>query len=118
MKWGMLPGDERDLLFWVLCFVVEYYSNVDLNKFLKAFLTSGNGLAGDPGWEFECLRDTDGNECYCFSADFNFSGIEPVTRCYEAKVVREALKESLLAFADKEPDKADEVVGLIIKYRL
>ncbi|KTC62345.1 MULTISPECIES: hypothetical protein [Pseudomonas syringae group] len=118
MKWGKLPGDDRDLLFWVLWFAIQYYSDVSLEKLLKRFFTHGSGLLGDPGWEFEFLRNEVGYESYDFSADVNFSGIEPAHMNYSAEIVREALKDSLLALADKEPTKADEVVSLIIKYGL
>lgn len=118
MKWGSLPGDDRDLLFWVLWFAIGCYSDVGLDELLKRFFTLRGGLMGDPGWEFEYLEDDAGCEYYGFSADYDFSGIEPSYKNYNAAVVREAIKESLLALADKKPAKADEVVSLIIKYGL
>ncbi|SEE35858.1 hypothetical protein [Pseudomonas kilonensis] len=118
MKWGELPGDDRDLLFWVLWFAIEYYSDYDLNKFFERFFTLHGGLMGDPGWEFECLKDESGREFYEFSADHNFSGIEPECRSYDVSVVREAVKSSLLALAYKDPMKVGEVADLLAKYEL
>ncbi|MBX8565617.1 hypothetical protein K5D44_13040 [Pseudomonas cichorii] len=118
MKWGELPGDDRDLLFWVLWFAIGHYSDFGLNELLKRFFTTHVGLAGDPGWEFEYLKDDAGCESYDFLADSDFSGIEPGFRNYEFEVVREAIKESLLALADKSPNKADEVASLIANYKL
>ncbi len=118
MRWGELPGDDRDLLFWVLWFMVRYYSDFDLDKLLKVLLTLDSGLMGDPGWEFEYIADDAGTEFYSFSADCSFSGIEPSLRNYSVEVVRDAIKESLLALVYKQPSKADHVADLIIKYRL
>lgn len=118
MKWGELPGDDRDLLLWVLWFVIGYYSDSGLDEPLKKLFIQRDGLVGDPGWEFEYLKDEAGSDSYNFSADYNFSGIKPGYRNYKAAVVREAIRESLLALADKEPAKANEVGSLITKYGL
>lgn len=101
MKWGQLPGDDRDLLFWVLWFAIGHYSDFGLDKLLKRLSTLSEGLVGDPGWKFEYIKGEVGEDCYSFSADYEFSWIEPHQRNYSVAIVREAIKESLLALANK-----------------
>lgn len=118
MKWGSLPGDSRDLLFWVLWSAVGQYSDFGLDDLLARLLTLRNGLMGDPGWEFGYEENYAGSKLYSFSADKSFSGIVPEYRAYSVDVVRHAIKESLLALAEKYPAKSDEVAQLIVKYEL
>jgi hypothetical protein len=46
------------------------------------------------------------------------SGIEPSEVIYSAEEVRQALRESLIAFADAYPEKEAEVQAVLRKYNL
>ncbi|WP_458129876.1 hypothetical protein [Pseudomonas sp. Z2-11] len=88
-----------------------------MDELLKRLSTLSEGLVGDPGWEFEYVKDEGGGEYYSFSADYEFSGIEPSHKNYSVAVVREAIKDSLLALASKNQAKVVEVAELIRKYK-
>ncbi|AZF06436.1 hypothetical protein [Pseudomonas sp. R5-89-07] len=117
MKWGELPGNSEDLLYWVLWFAVGAYSEGDLEGLLQRMFMRREGLSGDPGWEFEYEPDACSGH-YIFSADQNMCGIFPYCRAYSVQTVKEAMKESMLALGVKYPERAGDLDALIYKYKL
>lgn len=117
MKWGELPGDSKDLLYWILWFAIGAFSKGDLEGLLKRMFIRWEGLSGDPGWEFEYEPDACSGH-YFFSADQDISGIFPNSRVYSVQVVKEAMRESMLALGNKYPERAGDLQKLICKYEL
>lgn len=117
MRWGELPGDSEDLLYWVLWFAIGAFSDGDLNGLLQRMFIHCKGLSGDPGWWFEYESDADSGY-YIFSADQDMSGISPECRIYSVEVVKKAMKVSLLALGNKYPGRAGGIEKLICKYGL
>ncbi|TWC70935.1 hypothetical protein FBY10_104337 [Pseudomonas sp. SJZ103] len=117
MKWGELSGNSEDLLYWILWFAIGAFSEGDLEGLLQRMFIRCEGLSGDPGWEFEYEPDACSGH-YVFSADQNMSGIFPSSRVYSVQVVKEAMKESMLALVNKYPERAGDLQKLICKYEL
>ncbi|WP_338523931.1 hypothetical protein NUH87_30210 [Pseudomonas batumici] len=105
-------------MFWVLWFAIGNFSSLHVDELLRKILVPHGGVDGDPGWEIEHVTTGDGDEYYFFWADPEMSGIEPEQRHYSVDVVRDAIKESLLSFSEKYPDRLTEVKSVILKYRL
>lgn len=119
MKWGHYyeecPGDR--LLFWVLQCILRPY-NIPLDRWLKEILAQAGGLGGDPGWSLEHISSSDGKEAYRVWADPDISGIEPAEAIYTAEAVHEALRKSLIAFAEAYPRRSNEVEDILRRYHL
>jgi hypothetical protein len=118
LKWGHsyeIKGPER-LLHQVLAWVISQSAPIDY--WLKDILKPGGGLGGDPGWEIEHIPSRDGAGSYRTWADPVMSGIEPSEVIYSAEEVSQALRESLIAFAEAYPEKEAEVQSVFSKYNL
>jgi hypothetical protein len=118
MKWGQsyeIKGPER-LLHQVLAWVIS--QSTPLDYWLKDILKSGGGLGGDPGWEMEHIPSGIGAGSYRVWADPEISGLEPSETIYSSEEVNQALRESLLAFAQTYPEKENEVKEMLDHYHL
>jgi hypothetical protein len=119
MKWGhyyeAFPSDQ--LLFWVLQCVFRPY-NVPLDRWLEKILSHTGGMGGDPGWSMEHVISLDGKNEYLVWADPDISGIEPAEAIYNAEIVHQALRKSLIAFGEAYPERSKEVRDVIDRYRL
>jgi hypothetical protein len=118
MKWGHsyeIKGPER-LLHPVLEWVISQSASLDC--WLKDILKPGGGLGGDPGWEIEHITSQVGAGSYRIWADPVMSGIEPSEFIYSAEKVRQALRESLIAFAEAYPEKEAGVQAVLRNYNL
>ena len=118
MKWGHIyeiKGPER-LLHQVLAWVIS--QSTPLDNWLRDILKSGGGLGGDPGWEIEHIPSRIGEGSYRVWADPEISGLELSETIYSSEEVNQALRESLLAFAQTYPEKRIEVKKILNDYRL
>lgn len=119
MKWGRIDeiSSEKKLLYWVLMFVLAPYFDDPIDHWLKIILTSG-GMGGDPGWKMEHILDQHGEGNYRVWADPDISGIDPSEASYSIETVRSAVLDSLRALSNANPDKRDEVIEIIERYKL
>jgi len=117
MKWGHyyeeLPKDQ--LLFWVMQCILRPY-NSPLDRWVKEIFVRAGGFGGDPGWYMEHRLLSDGTDAYQIWADPDISGIEPAEVTYSQDAVRQALKKSLIAFAEAYPERSNEVAEVLRRY--
>lgn len=120
MKWAQIETveDSQKLLYWVLMYVLSPYFDDPIDHRLKRIMTKGGGIGGDPGWEMEHIPDENGYGKFLVWADPEVSGIEPASATYSKEVVEEALRESLVALGEVQPELAREVKEVIAQYEL
>jgi len=120
VKWGRFDGieAEKKLMYWVLLFVLQPYFEEPLDHWLREILTLGCNIGGDPGWAIEHVRSEDGQVKYKIWADYEMSGIEPDEGVFGDELFRPAVRNSLIALAERYPNKSREARETIARYGL
>ena len=90
-------------------YVLSPYFDDPIDHWLKRIMTKGGGIVGYPGWEMEHIPDENRHENFFVWADPEVSGIEPTSATYSKEVVEKALRESLAALGEFQPELAREV---------
>lgn len=120
MKWAhfdTVDASER-LLYWVLMYVLSPYFDDLIDHWLKKILGQDGGVGGDPGWEIERVSDGTCNCRFLVWADPNMSGIDPLAATYSKEAVMHAIRNSLLALVETQPEREHEVKETLKRYAL
>ncbi|WP_143134581.1 hypothetical protein [Burkholderia ubonensis] len=118
MKWGHaheVNGVEK-LLYVVLTWILTLSDPLD--RWIGEIVSDEGEMGGDPGWSIERISADDGSVQYKVWANPEISGIERDEEIYGQVVFNSALRELLMAYAERFPEKCKEAYDLIGRYGL
>ena len=120
MQWGKLDEiePEEKLLYQVLMWIIAPYDNRSVDHYLKEVFGPEKGLGGDPGWEIERVSDEPGGDYFRVWADQYHSGCDHEERRYDNATFIKAVRETLMAYAVRYPQRAAEIGKIITGYGL
>ncbi|WP_157653648.1 hypothetical protein [Burkholderia ubonensis] len=113
MKWGHaheVNGAEK-LLYVVLTWVLTLSDPLD--RWIEEIVSDEGEMGGDPGWSIERISAADGSVHYKVWANPEISGIERDEEIYGQDVFNSALRELLMSYAERFPEKCKEACDLI-----
>jgi hypothetical protein len=119
MSWGKHIFDidvEERLLYWALLWVVGPTGDRPVDYIIKNILVEGGHAGGDPGWEIEHIKNSEGHSEFYVWTDPSISGFEPCERNYSEAVTMRAIEKSLLEYAKAYPDRTSEVNSVLRGY--